>query len=115
MDRGAMLWPKYLEAYGIEDVTGFNQARSIEMLYQIEAPRIIMGTRSVVATMLVILNGTTIEDQLVGLPADLGQQMASAFGVQQGLGTGSNSQMVQVASPAKQGTGQATQSQVEMG
>ena len=109
--QGTMTYDKYLEAYGIENVTEFKQTKYLETMFQLEAPRQAMEIRAAVAQFTAVLNGSTIEEQLMGLPAELGTQMAGAFSQQQGLGTGSNVNLVQVASPQMERIGADSTSQ----
>jgi len=111
--RGTMLYDKYLEAYGIENVTEFKVKKYEESIFQIESPRLLMDVRAKVAQFTAILNGSTIEEQLAGLAPEIAGQLAGAFGQQQGYSTGSNANMVQVQSPAGQNIGQDTTSRAQ--
>jgi hypothetical protein len=112
--QGTMTYDKYLEAYGIENITEFKTTKYKESMFQIEAPRLMMEVRMNVAQIGAVMSGAPIEQQLIGLSPEMGSQLAGAFAQQEGLGTGSNMNMVQVASPQSQKTGQDVTSEAQL-
>lgn len=112
---GALLYDQYLESFDIDNITEFKAKKYEEELFQIEAPRLVMDVRAKVAQFTAILNGSTIEQQLMGLAPEIANQLAGAFGQQQGYSTGSNAHMVQVASPQMENIGQGAGSQQQAG
>lgn len=112
--KGMLPYDKYAEAYDIENVSEHKEKQYIETIYQIEAPRQVLEVRSIVAQITAIMNGGSMAESMAGIGPEVAPQLAGAFGMQQGLGTGSNVNMVQVASPMTEGTGQGTTSQQQV-
>lgn len=115
MAKGMMLTDKYLEAYDIENVSEFKEKKYLETIYQIESPRQVLEVRAMVAQFTAIMNGTGMEEAMAGINPEAAGQIAGAFGVQQGISSGSNVNMVQVASPATENIGQGAASQQQVG
>ena len=113
--QGAMLYDKWLESYDIEDITAFKQRKYEEQAAQIHGPRLSADILMKVAYFTAILNGSTIEQQMSSMPPP--DQVASMFAQQQGMApsTGSNTNMVQVASPHQNTVPPGTAATQEMG
>lgn len=112
--QGMMTFDKKLEAYDIEDKTTFKQEKYIEVMFQAYSQRRVADAMAKAAQYTAILNGSSIEQELVGLGPEIAQQIAAAFSVQNGLGSanpGSNTNMVQVSSPEMNSIGPAAASQ----
>ena len=112
---GAALYDDLLEGFGIEDLSTFKQRKYEEQAAQIHGPRLSADIMMKVAYFTAILNGSTIEQQMSTMPPP--EQLAGAFAQQQGMApsTGSNTNMVQVASPHQNTVPPGTTATQEMG
>lgn len=103
---GVILYDDRLQAHGIENTSEWKQKKTEEQLYQLNALDEVMKTRLKVAEFTALLNGTTVEEVLGGLPEEMMPQIVNAMnpGMQQPASSGGPYQM---ASPATEQAGGA--------
>jgi formamidopyrimidine-DNA glycosylase len=95
---GTLLWDEYVEMNGVENVTEFNEKMAEEMLFQLGVPQAIMETRVQVAQITALINDTTVEEVLIGMPEEVVPQITDAV-APGGTGT------MRMATPQTEGIG----------
>jgi hypothetical protein len=95
---GTLLWDEYVEMNGVENVTEFNEKMAEEMLFQLGVPQAIMETRVQVAQITALINDTTVEEVLIGMPEEVVPQITNAV-APGGTGT------MRMATPQTEGIG----------